>query len=366
MGCNQTTIRDLQMIDDDYERTTEGAADLKRDNFNHPRTSFESLKRLAGTLSATPTDHVKRKAIQANLRDPYKRSPRKAQYWPQASNYVREQLDEMRSWILTHSSELPCELETEKGQLAQGRSYNEIPESWMYNAEEDDDRPEYADDHDWSAEPFSTYELHGLTNMARFGCYEPFDSVCAKVDRLYPTDLATRTAASAILADRFRKYEEARATRMRWRGMEEWDAVGKATEKLAEGLARTPSDSNAAPLPPIDSLQAQFEAIDGVLIRKRLNRPVTGKQVKIDGVKYVTSRVAFAVMYGQDPGSLMVRDGVATKYRNASGFVTLRADGQHDARIELTGETITVGEYATKRQAEEACGIYLKTLERWG
>ncbi len=352
------------MIDDDYERTTEGAADLKRDNFNHPRTSFESLKRLAGTLSATPTDTVKRKAIRANLSDPYKRAPNKAQHWPQASTYVREQLDEMRSWILTHSSELPCELETEKGQLAQGRSYNEIPDAWVQ--ESDESGTDSSDDHDWSVEPFSTYELHGLTNMARFNCYEPFDSVCAKVDRLYPSDLATRTAASAILADRFRKYEEARAERVRWRGMEEWDAVGKASEKLEEGLARTPSDSNAAPLPPIDSLQAQFEAIDGVLYRKRLNRPVTGRQVKIDGVKFVTSRVAFAVMYGQDPGSLMVRDGVATKYRGAEGFVTARADGNFDAEVKLSGTTTNIGEYATNRQAEEACSIYLQTLERWG
>ena len=353
------------MIDDDYERTTEGAADLKRDNFNHPRTSFESLKRLSGTLDSTPTDTVKRKAIRANLSDPYKRAPNKAQYWPQASTYVRDQLDEMRSWILTNSSELPCELETEKGQLAQGRSYNEIPDAWVQ--ESDESGTDSTDDHDWSVEPFSTYELHGLTNMARFNCYEPFDAVCAKVDRLYPSDLQTRTAASALLASRFRKYEEARAERVRWRGMEEWDAVGKASEKLEEGLARTPSDSNAKPLPSIDSLQAQFAAIDGVLYRKRLNRPVTGERVKIAGDKYYTSRVAFAVTYAQDPGSLMVRDGVATKYRGADGTAYLRSDGQYDAMVKFgASDVVTVGEYATKRQAEEACSIYLQTLERWG
>ena len=350
---------------DDYEVDYAGAADLKKDHFAHARTSFESLKRYTQVMAATPTDTVKRKAIRANLRDPYKRAPNKAQYWPQASTYVRDQLDEMRSWILTNSSELPCELETEKGQLAQGRSYNEIPDAWVQ--ESDESGTDSTDDHDWSVEPFSTYELHGLTNMARFNCYEPFDSVCVKVDRLYPSDLQTRTAASALLASRFRKYEEARAERVRWRGMEEWDAVGKASEKLEEGLARTPSDSNAKPLPPIDSLQAQFEAIDGVLIRKRLNRPVTGRKVKIDGELYTPSRVAFAVMYGQDPGSLMVRDGVATKYRGADGTAYLRSDGQYDALVKFgASDVVTVGEYATERQAEEACSIYLQTLERWG
>jgi hypothetical protein len=94
---------------------------------------------------------------------------------------------------------------------------------------------------------------------------------------------------------------------------------------------------------------------------------VTGRQVKIDGVKFVTSRVAFAVMYGQDPGSLMVRDGVATKYRGAEGVAYLRGDGQYDARVKFGAtDGVTVGEYATERQAEEACSIYLQTLERWG
>ena len=347
------------MIDDDYERTTEGAADLKRDNFNHPRTSFESLKRLAGTLSATPTDHVKRKVIQANLRDPYKRAPNKAQYWPKASTYVREQLDEMRSWIITYSSELPCELEDEQGRIKEGRTY----------FEQTDDTLE-AGDLEWTGDDLdvSKYEAHGRFHVLKQGYAEPLLSIAQRnpEHRADPTGAAGRAYAMRVRGERYKKHAEAQATRLRWRGMEEWDAVGKASEKLEEGLARTPSDSNAAPLPPIDSLQAQFEAVDGVLYRKRLNRPVTHRQVKIAGKFFLTSRVAFAVMYGQDPGPLMVRDGVATQYRNASGFVSSRADGQHDARVELTGETITVGEYATKRQAEEACSIYLRTLERWG
>lgn len=348
------------MIDDDYERTTEGAADLKRDNFNHPRTSFESLKRLAGTLSATPTDTVKRKAIQANLRDPYKRAPNKAQHWPQASTYVREQLDDMRSWILTNSTDLPCELEDEQGRIKEGRTY----------FEQTDDTLE-AGDLEWTGDELdvSKYEAHGRFHVLKQGYAEPLLSIAQRKPehRADPTGYAGRAYAMRIRGARYQKHAEAQATRLRWRGMEEWDAVGKASEKLEEGLARTPSDSNAKPLPSIESLQAQFEAIDGVLYHKRLNRPVTGRKVKINGELYAPSRVAFAVMYGQDPGSLMVRDGRATKYRGAEGSVTPRADGNYDAQIAYdSNDRLTVGEYATKRQAEEACSIYLQTLERWG
>jgi hypothetical protein len=341
-------------------------------------------------MAATPTDTVKRKAIRANLRDPYKRAPNKAQYWPQASTGAREQLDELRSWLLTHSSDLPSEIENEKGQTSSRTTY-EIPEALVRKAEHDKAKGQAAifqmgtrtftvseqDDFN-TGDVVSKYERHGRFHLERSGCNAPYDAVlndivksekCAdrrEYLRAHPTSREVRALVLDKRGARYAKYAEAQATRLRWRGMEEWDAVGKASEKLEEGLARTPSDSNAKPLPSIDSLQAQFEAIDGVLYRKRLNRPVTGRKVKIDGELYAPSRVAFAVMYGQDPGSLMVRDGVATKYRGASGFVSSRSDGQFDAEVKLEGTTTNIGEYATKRQAEEACSIYLQTLERWG
>ena len=98
-------------------------------------------------------------------------------------------------------------------------------------------------------------------------------------------------------------------------------------------------------------------------MRTKLDRPVTGKQVKIDGVKFVSSRIVFALTTGQDPGALMVIDGDATSYRNASGFVTARIDGYFDAEVKLAGTTVNIGEYKSEAQAQEACRLYLKSLD---
>ena len=167
-----------------------------------------------------------------------------------------------------------------------------------------------------------------------------------------------------VRGKRYQKHAEAQATRLRWRGMEEWDAVGKADDKLREGVARKSSDSNAKPLPCLESLREQFHVEDGVLMRTKLDRPVTGKQVEINKTKYVTSRIVFALTTGQDPGSLMVIDGDATQYRNAKGTAYARDDGMFDAMVKFGANVVvTVGEYKSETQAQEACRLYLKSLD---
>jgi hypothetical protein len=59
----------------------------------------------------------------------------------------------------------------------------------------------------------------------------------------------------------------------------------------------------------------------------------------------------------------MVIDGDATSYRNASGFVTARIDGYFDAEVKLAGTTVNIGEYKSEAQAQEACRLYLKSLD---
>jgi hypothetical protein len=329
----------------------EGAADLKKDNWFHPRTSYESLRRFAGTMAATPVDTVKRKAREKALRDPYKRAPNKAMYWPKPSPYVQQRLDETRSWLLTHSSELPCELENEKGQLSQGRQYFEASQPNIEVGFDDD------------GDRVSKYEAHGRFHMERNGCNEPLLAIATRIDPSAPTERAAMLAALAVRGERYRKHAEVQTTRLRWRGMEEWDAVEKADEKLREGVARKSSDSNAKPLPSLESLREQFHVEDGVLMRTKLDRPVISKQVRIDGVLFVSSRIVFAMTTGQDPGSLMVIDGDATSYRNASGFVTARIDGYFDAEVKLAGTTVNIGEYKSDAQAQEACRLYLKSLD---
>jgi len=338
---------------DEETGSREGAADLKKDNWYHPRTSYESLRRFAGTMAATPEDTVKRTAREKALRDPYKRAPNKAMYWPRPSTYVQQRLDETRSWLLTHSTELPNELEDDQGRIKDGRTYFE-------QSEPSDDVA------DWDGEgsEVSKYESHGRFHVLKQGYAEPLLSIAQRKPehRADPTGRAARAYSMDVRGKRYQKHAEAQATRLRWRGMEEWDAVDKADDKLREGIARKSSDSNAVPLPSLESLREQFHVEDGVLMRTRLDRPVTGKQVEINKTKYVTARVVFALTTGQDPGSLMVIDGQATAYRGR-GFAYARDDGMYDARFWIGTDSVTIGEYKSEAQAQEACRLYLKSLD---
>ena len=340
---------------DEETGSREGAADLKKDNWYHPRTSYESLRRFASTMAATPEDSVKRKAREKALRDPYKRAPNKAMYWPKPSPYVQQRLDETRSWLLTHSSELPSELEDDQGRIKDGRTYFE-------QSEPSDDVA------DWDGEgsEASKYESHGRFHVLKQGYAEPLLSIAERKPeyRDNPTGHAARAYSMDVRGKRYQKHAEAQATRLRWRGMEEWDAVEKADEKLREGVARKSSDSNAKPLPCLESLRKQFHVEDGVLMRTKLDRPVTGVRVKVGQPKYYTSRIVFALTTGQDPGSLMVIDGDATKYRNAKGTAYARDDGMFDAMVKFGANVVvTIGEYKSEAQAQEACRLYLKSLD---
>ena len=339
------------MFDEDAG-SREGAADLKKDNWFHPRTSYESLRRFAGTLAATPVDTVKRKAREKALRDPYKRAPNKAMYWPKPSPYVQQRLDETRSWLLTHSSELPSELEDDQGRIKDGRTYFE-------QSEPSDDVA------DWDGEgsEVSKYESHGRFHVLKQGYAEPLLSIAQRKPeyRDNPTGREARAYSMDVRGERYRKHAESQATRLRWRGMEEFDAIEKADEKLREGVARKSSDSNAKPLPSLERLRQTYHVEAGELVNTRLSR-VAKNRVRIDGEYYLPSRIVFALTTGQDPGSLMVIDGQATSYRGR-GFAYARDDGMYDARFWIGTDSVTIGEYKSEAQAQEACRLYLKSLD---
>jgi len=370
----------------EWEGSQEDVNALRRDNFNHARTAYESLKRYGRTLAVTPIDKKEMQRQRRRLKDPYQRAPNKGQYWQQPSYMVRDSVDEMRSWLLTHANELPSELEDEKGN-AKGRSQYEIPEAVIRDPSTDDlsgrrthstenNRTFSVDNQafDYEGAVLSKYEAHGMNYVQRLGCNAPlstiveeladrYDAATAEWIRSRPTSLPVLAEAHAVRGKRYQKHVEAQATRLRWRGMEEWDAVGKADDKLREGVARKSSDSNAKPLPSLESLREQFHVEDGVLMRTRLDRPVTGRKVRIGSQLYAPSRIVFALTTGQDPGSLMVIDGDATQYRNAKGYVTARDDGYYDSRLLLGNSIVTIGEYKSEAQAQEACRLYLKSLD---
>jgi len=274
-------------------------------------------------------------------------------YWPRPSPYVQQRLDETRSWLLTHSSELPSELEDDKGRIKDGRTYFE-------QSEPSDDVA------DWDGEgsEVSKYESHGRFHVLKQGYAEPLLSIALRKPEYKdnPTGREARAYSMDVRGKRYQKHAEAQATRLRWRGMEEWDAVEKADDKLREGVARKSSDSNAKPLPSLDRLRQTYHVEAGELVNTRLNRTVTNKQVRIDGQWFVSSRIVFALTTGQDPGSLMVIDGQATSYRGR-GFAYARDDGMYDARFWIGTDSITIGEYKSEAQAQEACRLYLKSLD---
>ena len=99
-------------------------------------------------------------------------------------------------------------------------------------------------------------------------------------------------------------------------------------------------------------------------MRTKLDRPVTGRKVRISSQLYAPARIVFALTTGQDPGSLMVIDGDATSYRSAKGTVSPRDDGMFDAQVAFGGhDRVTIGEYKSETQAQEACRLYLKSLD---
>jgi len=369
----------------EWEGSQEDVNALRKDNFHHARTAYESLKRYGRTLAVTPIDKKEMQRQKRRLKDPYQRAPNKGQYWQKPSYTVRDSVDEMRSWLLTHANELPSELEDEKGN-AKGRSQYEIPEAVIRNPSTDDlsgrrthstenNRTFSVDNQafDYEGAVLSKYESHGMNYVQRQGCNAPlsmiveelaskYDADTAEWIRSHPTSHPVVMEALAVRGQRYQKHAEAQTTRLRWRGMEEWDAVGKADDKLREGVARKSSDSNAKPLPSLDRLRQTYHVEAGELVNTRLGR-VAKNRVRIDGEYYLPSRIVFALTTGQDPGSLMVIDGDATSYRNASGFVTARIDGYFDAEVKLAGTTVNIGEYKSETQAQEACRLYLKSLD---
>ena len=424
---------------DDYEGSRAGAEDLKNDHVLHAITSYESLKRFAQTMAATPVDNVKRRKIQGWMKDPYRRAPNKAQYWPKPNTRARRDLDELRSWLLSHSVEIggmnadgtayvfpiriPSELETEDGKQNGSRNYFELNEAGIRNADKDatanakrgstagaydDLRTFRIHEQAWDEdedEVLSKYEAHGLFHVERLGAneslervavglstdaelpvhegtdyspkYVPFEGhieydgrpMTQPVDRT-PTEVLPYYGLDAVYCsalrkrgERYRKLAERQAKRLRWRGMEEYDAVEKANEKLREGVARSKDSSNAKPLPDIGRLHELFRLQGSDLINRRLGRVVTGRKVKVEGQLYQTSRIAYALATGEDPADKMVRNGTASHYRKAEGHAAQRGDGNWDALVWLGKDRVTIGEYQTEEQAKEACRLYLKSLD---
>ena len=390
---------------DDYEVDHETEQGMKDDNKAHPRTSSYSLRQYARALNTMATDTVRRKQVKAWLKDPYRRAPNKAQYWTVRSPYAVEHEAEAKAWLQSHEHELPHELEDEQGrqssqwcknpQVAGGNKEYLLLDDTGATVDGGDGNP-FAQERevDYSgigrrAAGRSMWEEHGKGFLGGHSCYL-WDAELAREigyrDPEYREHVRayglTREARRVLRAERaklFKTHQARQDKKFRWRGMEEWDAVGKATAQQEKGKRRTKDVSNAKPLPDIGRLHELFRVENGQLVNKRLGRVVSGKKVKIDGSVWETSRILYAVENCEDPGDKMVRAGTASHYRKAEGSVRFdrHTDGvtYREARVKLGNEAITVGKYADRVEeradgsvltinvAEEAARLYIKSLE---
>jgi len=336
---------------DSYECDAADASSLKQDQRDHPRTSRLSLKQLARSTYATPTCKRTRKQVQAWMRDPYRRAPNKAQYWPTSSTRETEELEAAMDWLNAYGHELEHEIENEEGKMSHGRSYFETTAGYDVAL----------DTYSCEADSASTYERHGIYHTERLGENEPLLAVGMSIDKANPTSHTTRVAALAVRGARFAANHAQRRARLKWRGMEEWDAVAKADDHLRAGRKRTKVKANALPLD-VDDLRERFDVIDGQLVNRRLGRVIDGRKVYVKGKSLQTSRVRYAVEHGNDPGQRVVSNGVASDYRAARGSATAREDGKWDARVQLGTGVLTIGEYKSETQATEAASIFLRSL----
>lgn len=334
----------------DAQARAKDASQIKRDDFNHARESHAGLKQLAhATLNPLRSTDAERRALKA-LKDPYRRVKRVNSSYPTGSAYVSENLAEALLWLSCNRSELPPEIEREDGRLNSAR--REFNES-NYGM----------DVCDIDSVNQSTFERMGQYYVGDMGCYAPIDMAEASESHSDYFRLLDKRGES------FKRYQKKRQLALRWRGMEEYDAVEKANEKLREGVARSKDSSNAKPLPDIGRLHELFRVQGSDLIRRTGGRgfkagdTVASRDVRVDGVKHKTSRVAYAIATGEDPADKMVRNGNATHYRKAEGYAIHRPEGLWDAQVSLGSDTITVGQYGSEEQAKEACRLYLKSLD---
>lgn len=382
---------------DDYEIDRETEQGYDAANKDHPRTSFTSLKKYTRKLNVMSTDVTKRREVKAWMKDPYRRAPNKAQYWTQRTDWGLKQEDAALAWLSIHSPELPPELETEDGKQVQGSGrpvetggntayalWEEVNSQCLPEDDKSAETWEVRDpdggiDYSSLGRGRDRYREHGNAFVGGLSCYVWDDVLVDQIAEDDPEYRAlvrsqgltceARQVMRQVRADRVQRHLEAQAKRLRWRGMEEYDACAKADEDMAKGLHRVKRESNAKPLPDIGRLHELYRVVNGQLIRTaavrggKVGEVLTSKHTRVDGEKHTTSRIIYAIETGEDAGSKMVRGSTASYYRNAEGS-TRETDYGWEALINVGDQKRrTIGVYVSDEQAKAACKIYLKSLE---
>ncbi len=325
----------------------------------------------------------------------------------------KETVDDAIMWLQQHSDELPGELYDRDGLPRFAKA--EYPSSWGQH-HGDDSRSgtnefnglkEMGDMREGMGKNTADAVLQDTTGMyytAEQDCNRTIGSYFRDVVRSIPCPeerAAVRALGPTVPAIRnlirlrrgasYQRHAEAQAKRLRWQGMEEYDAVAKADDHLRAGVKLAAAESNANPLPPLDRVCAllSYDSETGVFTRLTsagrakagdVARPSSDGRLGIDGALYYASRLAVLLMTGSDPASRTIafRNGDSTDLRwdnlTVEQYTVRTASTPHinnrvvdedvfEARLRVSGKDVSIGTYRTPTQAEAAKRLFVRSLE---
>ena len=342
---------------------------LKQDNANHAFTSVESLKVYARYLRMN------------------------------GAKISKESIEDAMVWLSVNGGELAGELFDKDGLPRFAKA--EMPMSSPVN--EDHGSEEMFTEDAFIADEVLTSEV-GMYYTAELTCNQTIGAVFGQLVKatqdadqraalraLGPTVPAVRNQIRLKRGRLYQQHAARQATRLRWLGMEEYDAVEKANVHLRHGTTLSLAESKAQPLPPLERVQEllSYDPATGVFTRLTsagrakagdVAKPSKSGQLRIDSKLYLASRLAVLLTAGDDPASATVdfKDGDRTNLRFDNLSVerhTMRSTGgstevemvsgdkKYASNVWLNGKTIKIGRYNSSRQAEEARKLFKRSLE---
>jgi len=327
---------------------------------------------------------------------------------------TRDELEEMQVWLQQNSDELPGELYDRDGlprfaKAERPMSWNTAQDTGSHSSENSNGYLENADlrsgkGNDPKTADAVLTDTTGMYYTVELQYNRTIGSVANEVGKsikdteqraaykaLGPTIPAIRSLVKLKRGKLYAEHAERQAKRLRWLGMEEYDAVAKADQHLRTGAKLDKATSNAAPLPSLERLCAllSYDSETGVFTRLvKAGRAKAGDVVSpnkdgriyIDGAYYYAGRVAVLMHTGDDPANKTVsvlngnkRDvrwsnlevqAHAMKASSAS-IRRKREDGEDkfDSVVWLGGKSVTIGTYKTAMQAVAARKLFKRSLE---
>lgn len=324
---------------------------------------------------------------------------------------TRDEVTDLLNWLQQHSSELPGELYDRDGLPRFAKA--ELPSSWgtvnnqeQHSTQNDNgfnDMGEMRHANSSTADSV-LQDTTGMYYTAELACNRSIGSVFGEIVKsvkdpeqkaalraLGPTVPAVRNLIRLKRGALYAQHVERQAKRLRWQGMEEYDAVAKADAHLKAGTKLEAAASNAAPLPPLERVSEllSYDSEQGLLVRRvKAGRSAAGDtvsvskagQVRVDGTLVLASRLAVLLHTGSDPANktVTVKNGNKQDIRwcnleveshairvRGGDTVRRREDGEdkYDSQLTLGGRKVTIGTYRTANQARAAKRLFIRSLE---